>query len=281
MPRWSRLAALMMVAMLAFGACSGSDDGDASKPPINVNDVGNAWLGFAESMQTGIPVPVAAKLVSSAQPTLVAYAPDSEPGAPVPDGWSSTVDVYAEPADGAANVQYAHPVREYQGSWQPLIFMVVDQKDGWYQVQLNTRPHMSTGWVKASEVEVEEINERIVVDLSEYTLRFYRGADLVREELVGIGQSDFPTPVGVFYVTEEWDLRGQGTPYGDYAIGLSAYSDVLTDFLGGNGQVAIHGTSNPANRGKAVSHGCVRVVNDVLVSLVPDIPLGMPVIIQA
>ncbi|MCB0974169.1 MAG: L,D-transpeptidase [Actinobacteria bacterium] len=281
MTRGFRLAGLVMCALLAFSACSSSDDGDASRPNVDVNAVGDAWLDFAESMRQGIPVPAAAKLVSTVQPTLVAYAPDSIPGPDVPDGWSSTVNVYAEPSDGAASVGYAHPVREYQGDWQPLIFMVVDQQGDWYQVQLNTRPHMSTGWVKASEVEVEEINERIVVDLSEYTLRFYRGSDLVREELVGVGQSGYPTPVGVFYVTEEWDLRGDGTPYGDYAVGLSAYSDVLTDFLGGNGQVAIHGTSNPANRGKAVSHGCVRVLNDVLDELVPDIPLGTPVIIQA
>jgi hypothetical protein len=38
----------------------------------------------------------------------------------------------------------------------------------------------------------------------------------------------------------------------------------------------IHGTSSPSDRGNAVSHGCVRVYNEDLKSLL-DVPLGTPV----
>jgi lipoprotein-anchoring transpeptidase ErfK/SrfK len=66
-------------------------------------------------------------------------------------------------------------------------------------------------------------------------------------------------------------------PYGIAALGLSGFSPVLSEWPGG-GRMAIHGTSNPSDRGHAVSHGCVRVFNDDLRSLL-DVPLGTPVLI--
>jgi lipoprotein-anchoring transpeptidase ErfK/SrfK len=64
-------------------------------------------------------------------------------------------------------------------------------------------------------------------------------------------------------------------PYGVYALGLSGFSDVITDWIGG-GRLAIHGTDDPADRGHDVSHGCVRVYNPQMRSLT-DVPLGTPV----
>ena len=63
-----------------------------------------------------------------------------------------------------------------------------------------------------------------------------------------------------------------------FAIGLSGHSDVLTDFAGGDGQIAIHGTDNPGDIGQAISHGCVRITNDAIMRL-STLPLGTPVFI--
>ncbi len=68
------------------------------------------------------------------------------------------------------------------------------------------------------------------------------------------------------------------TAYGVFAYGLSAHSDVLTEFGGGDAQVAIHGTNEPSAIGKDVSHGCVRVLNSVIEE-VSKLPLGTPVYI--
>jgi lipoprotein-anchoring transpeptidase ErfK/SrfK len=43
--------------------------------------------------------------------------------------------------------------------------------------------------------------------------------------------------------------------------------------------MAVHGTSDPGDRGEAVSHGCVRVYNEDLRALL-DVPLGTPVVIH-
>ena len=68
-------------------------------------------------------------------------------------------------------------------------------------------------------------------------------------------------------------------PYGIAALGLSGFSPVLSEWPG-EGRMAIHGTSSPSDRGNAVSHGCVRVLNSDLKSLL-DVPLGTPVEITA
>ena len=45
-----------------------------------------------------------------------------------------------------------------------------------------------------------------------------------------------------------------------FALALSARSDVLQEFEGGPGQIALHGIENIGGRlGSAVSHGCVRM----------------------
>jgi lipoprotein-anchoring transpeptidase ErfK/SrfK len=67
-------------------------------------------------------------------------------------------------------------------------------------------------------------------------------------------------------------------PYGIFALGLSGFSPVLSDWPGG-GRMAIHGTPYASDRGRPVSHGCVRVYNDDMKGLL-DVRLGTPVIIR-
>ena len=69
-----------------------------------------------------------------------------------------------------------------------------------------------------------------------------------------------------------------GTGYGVFAIGLSGHSNVLQTFAGGDGQIAVHGTDDTGTIGQSVSHGCVRVDNDVILKL-STLPLGTPVVI--
>ena len=92
-------------------------------------------------------------------------------------------------------------------------------------------------------------------------------------------RSQYPTPTGTFYFTDPVDLHSQpNTAYGVFAYGLSGHSDVLTEFGGGDGQIAIHGTNDPSGIGHDVSHGCVRVLNEVI-EQVSKLPLGTPVYI--
>ena len=64
-----------------------------------------------------------------------------------------------------------------------------------------------------------------------------------------------------------------------FAIGLSGHSNTLSEFNGGDGQIAIHGTDDEGTIGQDVSHGCVRVSNDIILKLA-KLPLGTPVVIS-
>ncbi len=100
---------------------------------------------------------------------------------------------------------------------------------------------------------------------------------------VAIGKSETPTPLGRFYITDPVDLQSRPNgAYGAYALGLSAYSEVLKTFQGGPGQIAIHGGAWESMLGTDVSNGCIRMLNDSILAIVAQqVPLGTPVTIEA
>src|SRR5262249_53882711 len=97
---------------------------------------------------------------------------------------------------------------------------------------------------------------------------------------IGVGTSDTPTPGGTYYLAELLQPPDPNGAYGPYAFGLNGFSDALTSFNGGEGVIGIHGTNDPSSIGRDVSHGCIRVSNDVIVEMAGMLPLGTPVDIQ-
>ena len=80
---------------------------------------------------------------------------------------------------------------------------------------------------------------------------------------VAVGSRATPTPTGRYYVNQRLIPQDPRGPFGPAAIGISAYSNVLTGWTQG-GPIAIHGTNEPWSIGHAVSNGCIRVPNVVL-----------------
>ena len=103
--------------------------------------------------------------------------------------------------------------------------------------------------------------------------------ETIFETAVGVGRGGAPTPRGRYYTAELLRPPSSGTAYGPYAYGLSGYSDTFTNFLGGPGQLGIHGTNNPWTLGTNASAGCVRLHNDNITYLVEtlQLPLSVPV----
>ena len=69
-------------------------------------------------------------------------------------------------------------------------------------------------------------------------------------------------------------------PFGPGAVGISAYSNVLTGWAQG-GPIAIHGTNEPWSIGRAVSNGCIRLPNSTLRRVFAAALNGTPVVIHA
>lgn len=144
----------------------------------------------------------------------------------------------------------------------------------WLRVLLPDDHHGPSAWVRTDDVRVVTLGERLVVDLSSFVLRHYRDGKLLRTFHVGIGRPEFPTPTGTYFI---WARVPQGMPngpYGVFALGTSAFSSVIDD-----GRVGVHGTANPSDRGRRVSHGCIRVYNTDMVKL-EHVPLGTPLVIR-
>jgi lipoprotein-anchoring transpeptidase ErfK/SrfK len=128
---------------------------------------------------------------------------------------------------------------------------------------------------------VTPLQRRVEVDLSARRLTMYELDRVVRRWPVAVGLPSTPTPTGRFYITVKLRPPVISRVYGDWALGLSGFSDVLDQFGTGDGQIALHGTSNSASIGRAASAGCVRLDNAAIGALATSLPLGTPVTIKA
>jgi lipoprotein-anchoring transpeptidase ErfK/SrfK len=148
-----------------------------------------------------------------------------------------------------------------------------------YLVQIPRRPNGVTGWVPAAQVGVAPVRTRILVDLSKKRVTLYKGGRRVLSATAAIGSRATPTPTGSFYVNQRLIPSDPRGPFGPGAVGISAFSAVLTGWTQG-GPIAIHGTNEPWSIGKAVSNGCIRLPNRTLEKLFAVALNGTPVIIR-
>jgi lipoprotein-anchoring transpeptidase ErfK/SrfK len=153
-------------------------------------------------------------------------------------------------------------------------------RDGqWLKVRLPGRPNGHTGWINRDSTARAVTGWHLVVDLSSRQVTVYRAGRPVEVFRAVVGKPSTPTPRGEFFVEETIVLRATdvGAPF---ALALSARSDVLQEFDGGPGQIALHGLTNVGGvLGTAVSHGCVRLGNGAMRWLVVRIGPGVPVTI--
>jgi lipoprotein-anchoring transpeptidase ErfK/SrfK len=210
-------------------------------------------------------------------------APATDDGDPAADtSWVARargpeIEVYADA--GADRPDRTLPNPNENGA--PLVLLVDGREpDGdWVPVHLPVRPNGSKGWVRASDVALAHHDYRMIIELGAHRLTVTQGGRPVVEAPIGVGTADTPTPGGVYYVKELLRPPDPGGDYGPYAYGLSGFSNELTSFNGGSGVIGVHGTNDPASVGRDVSHGCIRVTNDVITDLVEEhgLPLGTPV----
>ncbi|HEU0316518.1 MAG TPA: L,D-transpeptidase, partial [Solirubrobacteraceae bacterium] len=133
------------------------------------------------------------------------------------------------------------------------------------------------GWVRLADVRIVPDPYLLRIDLRRHRLTLLRRGVVIDRAKIGVGRAVTPTPSGVYFLTELFRLTDPGGPYGPYGFGLSAYSNVLHEFAGADGQIGIHGTNEPAGIGSDVSHGCIRLANPEITRLARLLPLGTPV----
>lgn len=162
---------------------------------------------------------------------------------------------------------------------QRQVFLVIDQQSDRLHVRLPVRPNGSTGWIEVDDVELTEHDYQIQVALGAHQLLLQHGDDVLIDTPIAVGTADTPTVGGDFYSWVLIDPTNAG--YGSYAYGLSGFS-TLEEFNGGDGRMAIHGTTDESGIGGDVSHGCIRIPDAIAVEMVEQLklPLGIPVTIR-
>jgi lipoprotein-anchoring transpeptidase ErfK/SrfK len=154
-------------------------------------------------------------------------------------------------------------------------------KDGdhWLQVMIPGRPNGAKGWIEQAGTVLTTTSWHVVVRTSSRRVLVYREGRLVRSFAAIVGKPSTPTPHGQFFVEESVQML-PGSAGGPFALALSARSNVLQEFEGGPGQIAIHGMENLGGTlGTASSHGCVRLDNQSIRWLAANIAPGVPVTI--
>ena len=150
----------------------------------------------------------------------------------------------------------------------------------WLRVRLPMRPNGVSGWVPAYTGVTRSTSWRIVVHRSARRATVYRGLKARASYSVIVGQAATPTPLGSFFVVEKIRVA-PGATEGPWALATSAYSDVLHEFAGGEGQVALHGIVGLRDPlGTFSSHGCVRFGNDAITWIARHVDNGTPVIVR-
>lgn len=260
--RWTITVAVSLAVFALVLGLRDRDDGTRTAP---------ATVGGASAALT-----VVTGAAGATAPRAAATAADPEVSV-VAAAKGAKVDVFAQPGPGAPVTSLGNPVP----SGAPLVFLVESGVDDWLHVYLPLRPNGSMGWIRAADVTLSQHSFRIEVYLAEYRLDVYQRGKLMLSAPIGVARDNAPTPDGIYYTTELLKPPQPNGPYGTFAYGLSGFSEVLTTFNGGPGQLGIHGTDDPASIGQKVSSGCIRLRNEDIDKLAAMLPLGVPVHIHA
>ncbi len=136
------------------------------------------------------------------------------------------------------------------------------------------------GWISASKTELFTTPWRIIVDLNARQVTVYHDGRPVQRFPAIVGKPSTPTPTGDYFVEENVHL-GPGGVGGPFALATSDRSNVLQEFDGGPGQIALHGLDNVGGQlGTAESHGCIRLADSSITWLAARVGPGTPVAIH-
>ena len=185
------------------------------------------------------------------------------------------------PSDSAGVVAQLSTKTKWGGQTQ-LLVKASERTQGvlWLDVRLAGRPNGNHGWIRADSAQLSTTPWRIEISRASKTLRLIKAGATKRTMKVVIGAGSTPTPAGHFALLDKLAVRDTNNFLGNWVLPITAYSDVLQQFDGGPGQIAIHGRGGASLKqpvGTAASHGCVRVDNKNIARVAAAVPAGAPV----
>ena len=152
----------------------------------------------------------------------------------------------------------------------------------WVRVQLPVRPNGSRGWLPLAKVRLWRTHTRFLVRLGSRRLEIWSGRRRVATFPIGIGRPGTPTPTGRFAIQDPLRTPARLRPvYGPWTLILTAHSEAIDQFNGGDALIGIHGAGNGRawRVGEASSFGCVILSDRDLAAVARRAWPGTPVVI--
>ncbi|WP_205696460.1 L,D-transpeptidase family protein [Conexibacter sp. SYSU D00693] len=128
----------------------------------------------------------------------------------------------------------------------------------------------------------------ITIDKANFKLRLFKRLKFSKSYGVATGQPAYPTPSGLFSITNKqvnpvWSVPNSpwaGELQGTTVAGGSAANPLKARWMGIVNGVGIHGTGEEGSIGSRASHGCLRMRVADVIDLYPRVPVGTPVLIR-
>lgn len=255
-----------------------------------------AWIAVAAAMLVTLPaVGAAQEGVGPDAGSPVGQTPaDQTPAEPEPTRPTDALTWIGEVLTPVTAREDSDPEADVVTVVQPLAPLggaitaleVLGSRNGadgrlWVRVLLPKRPNGTTGWVPAERLRLTTTPFRIRIDLGDRMLTLFRSGRPLRRFRVAVGTAQNPTPRGRFALAEIILTHSPGAFLGPVVMPLTGFSETLNEYEGGNGRVAVHGTSLPELIGTRASHGCIRLHNRDVVRLARIVRPGTPVVITA
>ena len=145
---------------------------------------------------------------------------------------------------------------------------------------LPVRPNGTAGWIPRDNVALLHTPYWLTIRRGARVVKAYRGGKLVRRYRAVVGNARTPTPAGLAAIYERVRQPKPNAFLGSWVLSITALSNVLQEFGGGNGRIGIHGRGGASLAdplGSARSHGCIRLNNPAIAWIAKRLPQGTPV----
>lgn len=151
--------------------------------------------------------------------------------------------------------------------------------------RLSNRISISRGRRPGVASPLQQSDVQVVVELGDRKISVYRHNEVIKQYLVAIGQTEWETPEGTFQVIQkneypDWQhpITGEVIPAGRKQNPLGSR---WIGFLSSqDGEIGFHGTNEESLIGEAISHGCIRMLNEDVEDLFTYVQVGTPVTVK-
>jgi lipoprotein-anchoring transpeptidase ErfK/SrfK len=142
------------------------------------------------------------------------------------------------------------------------------------------------------KVLVKDLGKRypriLTVDRAHFKLRLFTNLRLSKTYGVAVGQPAYPTPTGLYAISNKqvnptWTVPNSpwaGELAGQSVNGNDPTNPLKARWMGIVNGVGIHGTGEDWSIGSRASHGCIRMHVPDVIDLYNRVPVGTPVLIR-